>query len=241
MSVGKRVAFHAMPVLIVVLVLAVFLVLSGCEPNKQIDKKEETKKEAEEKKEEEEAKYFPTKEPDTVQGKTVFSSNCVACHGSSGKGDGPNAEGLSRKPANFTDANLMRKRKPSDLFITITNGNDPMPSFKSRLSEDERWNAAYYAWTFSTDDSKLKDGKSVFTRFCQSCHGAEGDGKGPNASGLKKKPQSFIDQKFMSNGAKEDFYKTITEGSEPMPSFKSKLTEAQRWNVIDYLWTFAYK
>lgn len=240
MNACNKSVFRLMLILVVVL-LSVASVLSGCESKKQVDKKEETKKEAEEKKEEEEAKYFPAKEPDTAQGKTVYSSNCVACHGAAGKGDGPNAEGLSKKPANFTDTTQMRKRKPSDLYITITNGNEPMPSFRSRLSEDERWSATYYVWSLSADDTKLQDGKNTFTKFCQSCHGANGDGKGPNASGLKKKPPRFMDQKFMSNEAKEDFFKALTEGSEPMPSFKSKLTEEQRWNVIDYLWTFSYK
>lgn len=35
-------------------------------------------------------------------GAALFSENCAACHGASGKGDGPAAEGLSPHPADLT-------------------------------------------------------------------------------------------------------------------------------------------
>lgn len=35
--------------------------------------------------------------------KEVFDTRCSACHGTSGKGDGPGAAALSPKPRNYTD------------------------------------------------------------------------------------------------------------------------------------------
>jgi mono/diheme cytochrome c family protein len=40
---------------------------------------------------------------DAVRGRAVFEKNCVACHGSDGKGTGPMAATLPVKPANLTD------------------------------------------------------------------------------------------------------------------------------------------
>lgn len=40
---------------------------------------------------------------DAVRGREVFEKNCVACHGSDGKGTGPAAAALPVKPANLTD------------------------------------------------------------------------------------------------------------------------------------------
>lgn len=41
-------------------------------------------------------------EPEAPTGAEDFASYCAACHGSSGRGDGPAAAGLDRKPADLT-------------------------------------------------------------------------------------------------------------------------------------------
>jgi mono/diheme cytochrome c family protein len=40
--------------------------------------------------------------PAAEVGRAIFEDNCVTCHGSGGKGDGPAAASLPRKPANLT-------------------------------------------------------------------------------------------------------------------------------------------
>ncbi len=40
----------------------------------------------------------------SVEAKQIFDTRCSACHGSSGKGDGPGAQALDPKPRNFADA-----------------------------------------------------------------------------------------------------------------------------------------
>jgi mono/diheme cytochrome c family protein len=37
-----------------------------------------------------------------VSGRALFETYCVSCHGPQGKGDGPAAEGLGKKPADLT-------------------------------------------------------------------------------------------------------------------------------------------
>ena len=43
-----------------------------------------------------------TRPIDQVTGRAIYQDYCVACHGDSGKGDGPAAAGLSKKPADLT-------------------------------------------------------------------------------------------------------------------------------------------
>ena len=42
-------------------------------------------------------------EPEAPTGAEDFATYCAACHGSSGRGDGPAALGLDRKPADLTE------------------------------------------------------------------------------------------------------------------------------------------
>ncbi len=76
-------------------------------------------------------------------GKNLFQTYCVTCHGDKGGGNGPSAAGLNPKPANLT---LKRIQKQSDgaLFWKITTGKPPMLSWKYTLSKKQRWELVDY-------------------------------------------------------------------------------------------------
>jgi|GEM_PF-6604617 len=64
-----------------------------------------------------------------------FTTYCSACHGRSGKGDGPAAIALQPKPRNLTDSNFQKKRTDDELVTVILSGKGAMPSFKAQLTE----------------------------------------------------------------------------------------------------------
>jgi len=76
-------------------------------------------------------------------GQQLFSSICFVCHGDHGKGDGMNAPSLAKAPANLTSARVQRQ-SDGILFWKISEGNPPMLSFKSSLSEEQRWQVIAY-------------------------------------------------------------------------------------------------
>ena len=87
----------------------------------------------------------------------------------------------------------------------------------------------------------LAAGNQIYQQHCQSCHGANGDGKGEKAPELSTAPGDFTDAKKM-NGLKDgELFWEITEGRHPMPEFADKLTVQERWEVVDYIRTFAAK
>ena len=96
--------------------------------------------------------------PEAIKrGKLVFSNmQCAACHGNSGRGDGPLAKALHDSsgdpilPANLTKAPLKSGKSPSDIFRTVMTGLDgtPMPSYGDSLSPQEGWDLALFVFSF---------------------------------------------------------------------------------------------
>ena len=84
------------------------------------------------------------------------------------------------------------------------------------------------------DAASIGRGKTVYMAECASCHGNSGRGDGPSAKDLEKSPGDMTKLGSQSDGAL--FWK-ITEGKKPMASFATKLTEQQRWDVVNYLRT----
>lgn len=97
---------------------------------------------------------LPSNLASEAQVKQLFQQNCAACHGASGKGDGPGAAGLEPAPTNFTDRERANNRSLLGLFDAVSDGIDgtAMASF-SHLSEEERWALTFYVGSLAFNDS----------------------------------------------------------------------------------------
>ena len=74
-----------------------------------------------------------------VLGSDVYVGKCAHCHGDSGKGDGRDANRYDPAPTDFTDSKQMSGVTDGELFYKISEGKKPMPMFKNKLTEDQRW------------------------------------------------------------------------------------------------------
>ena len=61
-------------------------------------------------------------EPGPLEGLKLYLGYCFVCHGQKGDGNGPYAEKLSAKPADFTDSTYFRAKADSELYDFISKG-----------------------------------------------------------------------------------------------------------------------
>jgi len=86
-----------------------------------------------------------TSEEQLVAGEELYSTNCVSCHGASGRGDGLQAASFGDQLPDFTDLEWMSETSDQELQTVITNGSSTgMPAFNETLTEDERWALVSY-------------------------------------------------------------------------------------------------
>jgi mono/diheme cytochrome c family protein len=106
-----------------------------------------------------------------------------------------------------------------------------------------RWNAKAKARNLKNPipatAQAIAAGGQIYQQHCQKCHGPNGDGKGEKAPELSTAPGDFTDAKKMSGLTDGELFWEITEGRRPMPAFADKLSEQQRWLVVDFIRTFA--
>jgi mono/diheme cytochrome c family protein len=82
-------------------------------------------------------------ESSVAAGQKIYLKRCVACHGKTGNGDGPDAADLGIHPAKLSDP-VIRSETDGALFWKITIGKKPMPNYGTRLSPTDRWNVINY-------------------------------------------------------------------------------------------------
>ena len=79
----------------------------------------------------------------------IYADECAQCHGDRGKGDGPEARSHYPLPADLTDTKLLANVTDGEIFYQISEGRRPMPSFKRRLTKDQRWRLVLLVRSFS--------------------------------------------------------------------------------------------
>ena len=88
-----------------------------------------------------------------------------------------------------------------------------------------------------SDASSIADGKTLWAKHCQSCHGKSGMGDGSKAAQLKTEPGDFSKASTQTQTDGSLFYK-ISAGRDDMPGFKKKIPENDDvWSLVNYMRT----
>ncbi len=79
-----------------------------------------------------------------TRGQELYTANCLACHGATGQGDGPDAANMAPPPADFT-APHAAVHSDAELYDWIRNGKPgtAMPAFGD-LTDEQIWDLINY-------------------------------------------------------------------------------------------------
>ena len=78
-----------------------------------------------------------------AEGKKLYTNFCSACHGETGKGDGPSGAALPARPADHTNGAVMNQMNDKFLVDVITKGGSAvgkssfMPAWGSSFNEKQ--------------------------------------------------------------------------------------------------------
>jgi mono/diheme cytochrome c family protein len=86
--------------------------------------------------------------------------------------------------------------------------------------------------------SSLAAGQKIFSKTCAMCHGKTGDADGPAVIELNIHPAKLSDPKLATEPDGALFWK-ITTGKKPMPAYGKRLSETDRWNLVNYVRTLS--
>ena len=97
------------------------------------------------------ANPIPANHESIAAGAALFATNCVPCHGVSGKSDGPVGLTMNPRPADLTQHAIPGIHTDAQLYEWITDGfpGTRMPPFKSSLSDSDRWNLVNFIRTLA--------------------------------------------------------------------------------------------
>lgn len=98
---------------------------------------------------------FPNGPSTIAAGKRLYENRCADCHGKKGNGKGSAAADLDPKPVSFYDPNVGQQTDGA-LFWKITVGRRPMPAYRNKLSEEERWQVVSYLRTLTANPAQKK-------------------------------------------------------------------------------------
>jgi high-affinity iron transporter len=126
---------------------------------------------------------LPTRRVDLAAGRALFERNCASCHGLTGLGDGPAAQGMNPAPPAIGAYDAVRDVSPAQMYRIVSVGisGTPMAGWASVLSPDARWDVVTYVNTLRGRSLAAK-GEALLRTRCEGC--ASGDAEALRRAGL---------------------------------------------------------
>ena len=195
--------------------------------------------------------------PAAFEGRRLYVSYCLLCHGVDGSGDGPLAKAMNISPANL--ATTVRSRSDTILTRIITGRG------KQTITGRERHNllsASMPEWKNVFDPAQVEaliaylrflsrkkhdlmgdpeQGLELYQKYCQVCHGPEGDGDGIMTNLIGIMPMDHTNPNETNGLDNDELMASILDGKGRfMPAWRGILSQADVEALVSYIRLLAY-
>lgn len=193
-----------------------------------------------------------TNPPAAYEGRRLYVSYCQLCHGTEGKGDGPLAKAMKISPANLNTT--VRSRSDTILTKIITGegrqtitGRDrhnllseAMPEWKDVFTDSQvKSLIAYLRFLGRSKHQLMGDsefGMQLYQKYCQVCHGVEGDGEGIMTNLMGIVPMDFTNPNEIESLSNEEIANSILDGKKRfMPAWRGILSQNDVEALVSYI------
>ena len=190
--------------------------------------------------------------PPAYEGRMLYVSYCQLCNGTDGKGGGPLAKAMQISPADLTTT--VRSRSDTILTKIITGegrqtitGRDrhnllseAMPEWKEVFSESQvKALIAYLRFLGSARHDLMGDpkvGMELYQKYCQVCHGVEGDGEGIMTNLMGITPMDHTNPNETNRYDNEELVSSILDGEGKfMPAWRGILSQSDVEALVSYI------
>lgn len=91
----------------------------------------------------------------------------------------------------------------------------------------------------ATVEAGQEEGRAIYVAKCQACHGAAGQGDGPAARALPKRPRDFSSPSFWANTTEAQVRAVITNGLPGSIMRGFPMTQSQLDDLVAYVRSLA--
>ena len=85
----------------------------------------------------------------------------------------------------------------------------------------------------SFSEKSVLVGQTLYLQNCTGCHGANADGKGPDADDMEPRPSNLA--AMAGHHSDGDMAWKIKKGNGSMPAWEDILSEKQVWNLVNFI------
>ena len=191
------------------------------------------------------------KPPAAYEGRRLYVSYCLLCHGVDGKGDGPLAKAMHIHTADLTTT--IRSRGDRILTKIITgkgkqtiSGRDrhnllseAMPEWENVFSDEQvKALIAYLRFLGRSKHELMGDpehGMQLYQAYCKVCHGVEGDGDGIMTNLIGTMPMDHTNPNETDDLSDEEIANSILNGKRFMPAWRGILSRQDVEALVSYI------
>ncbi len=186
------------------------------------------------------------------EGRKLYVSYCMLCHGKTGKGDGALSKAMKITPADLTTT--IRSRSNTILTKIITGSgtqtitgrdrhnilNDAMPEWNNIFDKDQVTSLIAYLRFLGRGKHKLMGdpdhGLELYQQYCSVCHGVEGDGDGMMTQLIGITPMDHTNPNETNSLTNDEIIQSILEGKGRfMPAWEGILKQDDVEAIVSYI------